>query len=98
MNDINTTVSKFQGKLKYGDHNLSDVVIGEDKAIEIGPGATEPMEVRFSISPGSLLGELLQFIGEKSGVKKFHLTGWMSGKIGKVPFKVHFDENLALAE
>lgn len=96
VNDINATVSKFQGKLKFGDHRLSDVIIGEDKAIELGPGATEPMEVRFSISVGGLLGELLQFIDEKSGMKEFHLAGWMSGKIGQVPFKVYFDEPLAL--
>jgi len=97
-NDISATVSKFNGKLKYGNYRLSDVIIGEDKAINILPGETEPMEVRFSVSPGALLGEILRFVDEKSGFKKFALTGWMSGKIGKVPFIVHFNEKLALAD
>lgn len=97
-NDIPATVSRFEGKLKYGDYKLSDVTIGEDKAVEIGPGQTEPMEVKFSVSPGTLLAEILRFVDEKSGLKRFNLSGWMAGKIGQVPFKVYFKENLALAE
>lgn len=97
-NDVPATVSRFQGSLRYGDYKLSDVIIGEDRAITVAPGSQEPMEVRFSVSPGALLGEIVRFLEEKSGVRKFYLRGWMSGQVGNIPFKVFFNENLSLAE
>lgn len=98
QNDIPATVTKFNGKLSYGTYKLSDVVIGEERAVTIQPGGTEPMDVRFSVSPGALIGEITKYLEDKSGIKRFNLGGWMSGKIGDVPFIVRFKEDLTLAD
>lgn len=95
-NDVATTVTRFEGKLSYAGHNLSDILVGEDKAITVQPGGTETLEIRVAVNPGVLLGELLQIISEKSGIKPFHIKGWMSGKIGQVPFRTPFNEDLSI--
>lgn len=96
QNDIGATVSSLKGKIFYGDYRLSDVTI--EQPVSINPGQTESMEVRFSVSPGALLGELTRFFEEKSGFKKFSLKGVMVGKIGEIPFRVPLNEKLGLAE
>lgn len=95
-NDIPLTVSRLEGKLRYGDYRLNDVIV--DKAVTVAPGATEQMEVIFSVSPGVVLAEILRFVEEKSGFKRFRLTGKMTGKIGDIPFVYPLNENLGLAE
>lgn len=95
-NDIPATVTSFKGNVKYGDHELSDVNV--EQAIVIPPGGTEKMEVTFSVSPGQLLAELLQFFEKKEGFSKFRITGWLSGKVGQVPYKYPVNEKLELAE
>lgn len=95
-NDITATVSGMKGKIFYGEYRLSDVTV--DKAITIQPGGTETVEVKFSVSPGTLVGELTRFLEEKSGFKKFRLKGTMAGNVGKVPFVIPINENLGLAE
>ncbi len=66
--------------------------------ITVEPLGSEDVEIRFSVSPGELLAEILQFIESGGGFKKFRLRGWMAGKVGKVPFKVPINEKLELAE
>jgi hypothetical protein len=96
QNDIAATVSSLKGRVMYGDYKLNDLII--DRAVVVAPGGTEALEVMFSVSPGVLLGEILRFVEERSGLKKFRLVGKMSGKIGQVPFILPLNENLELAE
>lgn len=95
-NDIPTTVSSFKGKVLYGDQQLTDVNI--DQAIVIPPGGSEKLEVKFTVKPGQLLSEILRFFEDKRGFSKFRITGWLSGKIGQVPYKYPVNEKLELAE
>ena len=95
-NDITATISSLKGIVSYGNYKLSDVVI--DKPVDIMSGGTEAIEVRFSVSPGTLVGELTRFFEEKSGFKKFLLKGVLSGSVGKLPFRLPLNEKLGLAE
>ncbi len=95
-NDVKAVVSKFVGTLKYGEHKLNDLNI--NSPITIAPGKTEDVDVLFTISPAGLLGEILLFFDNKEGFKKFKLKGWVSGKVGEVPFKTPIDTVLSLAE
>ena len=95
-NDISATVSSLRGKVYYGDYRLSDIEVV--KPITVSPGGTEDIEVRFSVSAGTLVGEITRFFEEKSGVKNFRLKGWMSGEIGKIPFTAPVNEKFGLAE
>lgn len=96
-NDIPASVTSLKAKFMYGDHKLTDVDVTEP--ITVPPmGGSEDVEIRFSVSPGALLAEILQFIESGGGFKKFRLRGWMGGKIGPVPFKVPINEYLELAE
>ena len=95
-NDIAADITALKGRLMFGNYKLSDVVI--DQPISVMPGKTEAIEVRFSVSPGTIIGELTRFFEEKSGVKKFFLKGTLSGKVGKIPFTVPINEPLTLTE
>jgi len=96
-NDIPASVTSLKAKFKYGDYKLTDVDVTQ--AITVPPkGGSEDVEIRFSVSPGALLAEILQFVESGGGFKKFRLQGWMGGKIGDVPFKVPVNETLQLAE
>jgi hypothetical protein len=96
VNDISATVSSLVGKVFYGTYELNTLNI--TKPVTIGPGATEEMDVQFTISPGSLLSEIIQFFEKKDGLKKFIMKGTMRGKIGEVPFIYPINEILQLAE
>lgn len=94
-NDIPATVSRLEGKILYGDYKMNDLVI--DQPVTVEPGGKENVEVKFTVKPGVLLSELLRLFDENKGFKKFRLTGWVSGKMGSVPFKIPMRENLELA-
>ena len=94
QNDIPATVTSLKGRVMYGDYKLNDLLI--DQPVTVEPGGTENLEVLFSVSPGALLGEIIQFVEEKAGFKKFRLVGTMRGKIGKVPFALPLNENLEI--
>jgi hypothetical protein len=96
QNDIPATVSSLRGRVMYGDYRLNEIVI--DQPVTVGPGGTEALEVAFSVSPGALLGEILRFVEEKAGFKKFRLVGTMRGKVGQVPFALPLNENLELGD
>ena len=96
QNDIPATVSNMNAKVLYGTYELNKVEVLQ--AVTVQPGERKDMEVRFTVSPGTLLAEILRFFEDKAGFKKFRLKGWMSGKVGDVPFKYPLNENLELAE
>lgn len=95
-NDIPATVTSFIGKLKYGTYELTDVNI--DQPIVLPPGGSEKLEVKFTVKPGALLAEIVRFFEDKSGFSKFRIEGWLTGKVGQVPYKYPVRENLELAE
>lgn len=95
-NDIPATVSSFKGKLRYGKYDLTDVNI--DQPIVLPPGGSEKMEVKFTVKPGALLAEIERFFSDKGGFSKFNIQGWLTGKVGQVPYKYPVRENLTLAE
>lgn len=95
-NTTSLTISNFKGQLFYGDYKLNDVVI--NKSVVIPAQGSENMEVLFSLSPGAVLGELLRFLEDKAGFKRFTLRGQMTGKIGVVPWILPVNENLQMAE
>ncbi len=95
-NDTSTTVNSLKGRLNYGDYKLSDLTI--DQPVVLAPGQSERMEVKFSVSPGTLLAEILRFIEQKEGFSKFRLKGTLSGKIGDVPYIYPINEILQMAE
>lgn len=95
-NDIPATVSSFKGKLLYGEYQLSEINI--EQPIVLPPGGSEKMEVKFTVKPGVLLAEILRFFDDKSGFSKFKITGWLTGKVGQVPYKYPVNEKLELAE
>lgn len=96
QNDIPATVSTLNGRVMYGDYELNKLDVLQP--VTVAPGEVKDLEVRFTVSPGTLLAEILRFFEEKSGFKKFRLKGWMSGKVGEVPFKYPLNENLELAD
>lgn len=96
VNDISATVSSLKGKILYGGYELNTMDLAE--AVTVGPGETKDMDVRFTISPGSLINELIQFFEKKEGFKSFRMKGTMAGKIGDVPFLLPINEPLRLAE
>lgn len=95
-NDIPATVSSLVGQLMYGDYRLNDLNI--DQAVTVPPGGAERVEVKFTVKPGILLAEILRFLEEKEGFKRFRIKGRLSGKIGQVPFIVPLNETLSLAD
>lgn len=96
QNDAPLTVANFKGKLYYGQYALNDVVINQP--VTVNPGGSEDMQVNFSVNPGALLAEILQFIDSGGGFKKFILKGTMTGRIGDVPWIYPVNEKLQLAE
>jgi hypothetical protein len=86
----------LKGRLNYGDYKLSDLMI--DQPVVLAPGQSERMEVKFSVSTGTLLAEILRFIEQKEGFSKFRLKGTLTGKIGDVPYVYPINEILQMAE
>lgn len=94
-NDIPVTVTEFKGRLYFGSYRLNDVLITD--AVTVPPGGQERIEVQFSMSPGTVLAEILQFIERRDGLKRFRLKGTMTGKLGNVPWIYPLNETLSLA-
>jgi LEA14-like dessication related protein len=96
-NDISATVTGLNGRIFYGGYELNQINLAQP--VTIAPGATEEIDLRFTILPGSLLSEILRFFENKDKTfRSFLLRGTMTGKIGAVPFAYPLREQLRLAE
>lgn len=94
-NDIPATVTNLKGRLMYGEYKINELNVA--KAITVNPGESEDIDVRFTVSPGQLLAEILRFFENRDGFSKFKIKGTMTGKIGEVPFAMPLNETLSLA-
>lgn len=96
VNDISATVSGFRGRILYGPYEVNQINLNQPVTVE--PGATEEIDLRFSISPGRLLSEILRFFERRDTFQSFRLRGTMTGKIGEVPFAYWLNETLRAAQ
>ena len=96
VNDIPATVTNLKGRLLYGGYQLNTIDVVQP--VTIPPGGRENMEVQFTISPGKLLAEILQFFEKKEGFKTLTMKGTLTGKIGQVPFVYLINEPIRIAE
>lgn len=96
VNDVSAAVTRVNARILYGGYEVNRVTL--EKPVTIDPGMTEELDLRFTISPGNLLSEVLRFFEKKdSAFQTFKLKGLMTGKIGHVPFAYPLNENLRLA-